>query len=252
MPHSQITPLRQSRNNCRSCRLATLCLPDTLEEEDVNQLDSIILRRRPIERGETLFHAGSKFNAIYAVRTGALKTFTVLPCGDEHIAGFHLPGELIGLDAISTQTYPSTAVALETTTVCEVPFSALERLIVSNPVLQRHLVRIMSRELYAEQGMSIALARRSAEQRLAAILLSLSERFANRGLSRQRFRLPMSRHELGNYLGLVPETMSRTFRRLETQNLVHTEGKEISLIDLEGLAVLAHGPGAGISRTGRA
>lgn len=241
MPPTRIAALNDVRNNCQNCRLNSLCLPENLTLEDINKLEEIVQRRKPVARGTYLFQAGHRFNSIFAVRTGSVKTSTLLANGDEHVSGFHLPGEVIGLDAITNSSHPSAAIALETSSVCEIPFGELESLGDCTPALQRQLVRIMSRELQSDQRTAHLLTRRSAEQRLAVILLDFSERFSSRGLSAQRFRLPMSRLDLGNYLGLVPETMSRTFRRLETQNIVHITGKEIDLVDIPALKELAYG-----------
>lgn len=238
---TRIAMLNETHDNCHNCRLRALCLPDNLPVEDVGKLAGIVQRRKPVSRGTHLFQAGQRFSSIYAVRTGAVKTSTLMANGDEHISGFHLPGEVIGLDAIVSRDHPSTAVALETASVCEIPYVELENLSDRTPALQRQLMRIMSRELLAEQGTNHLLTRRSAEQRLAVVLLKFSERFASRGLSAQRFRLPMSRLDLGNYLGLVPETMSRTFRRLEEQGLVSIAGKEIEIIDICAMQGLAFG-----------
>lgn len=232
------------KENCRNCRLNSLCLPRKLPQQDIGELARIVQSRRPIRRGAYLFQAGNHFHSIFAVRIGTMKTSTLLPNGDEHISGFHLPGEILGLDAIGSRSHPSSSVALETTHVCEIPFAELESLCERAPALQRQLLRIMSRELSAEHGTTHLLSRRSAEQRLALALLGFADRFASRGLSRSHFRLPMSRLDLANYLGLVPETMSRTFRRLEIQGLLSVAGKEVALIDSTALGELAHGASA--------
>lgn len=233
-----------ARENCRNCRLHSLCLPHALPQRDTNELARIVQSRRPMKRGAHLFRAGSDFHSVFAIRMGSVKTSTLLPSGDEHISGFHLPGEILGLDAIDSRSHPSTSVALETTHVCEIPFAELESLGERAPALQRQLLRIMSRELSTEHATTHLLARRSAEQRLAMALLNFSQRFASRGLSASHFRLPMSRLDLANYLGLVPETMSRTFRRLETQGLLSVAGKEVTLIDNTALDELAQGTSA--------
>jgi len=238
---TRIATLSETRSSCQNCRLRSLCLPDNLSKEDIGELDSIVQRRKPVARGAYLFQAGQRFNSIYAVRAGAVKTSTLMANGDEHISGFHLPGEVIGLDAIVSRDHPSSAIALETASVCEIPYAELETLSDRTPALQHQLMRIMSRELLAEQSTHHLLTRRSAEQRLAVVLLKFSERFASRGLSAQRFRLPMSRLDLGNYLGLVPETMSRTFRRLEEQGLVSIAGKEIEIVDICAMQGLEFG-----------
>ena len=245
--------LRQIREACRTCSLSDLCLPVALDSPDVDALDNIVQRRRPLSRGDVLYRAGGDFEALYAVRTGALKSMSVSEDGEEQITAFHLPGELLGLDAISFGTHPSTACALETTSICEIPFQALESLSEDIPGLQRQLLRIMSKEIFSEQEMLHALARRTAEQRLAILLISLSDRFSQRGLSATRFRLPMSRHELSSYLGLAPETMSRLFRRFADNGWITAAGKEITLEDPQGLRAMTTGGTATMQReVGRA
>lgn len=232
----QIGKLQQA---CSHCGLNQLCLPMSLNEADIRQLDEIVERRRPLERGAHLYRFGERFSAIYAVRSGSLKTYTSTEEGEEQVTGFHLPGELVGLDAINSWEHPCSARALETTSVCVLPFEQLENLAGHIPGLQRQLLRLMSREIFADQQMLFAMARRSAEERLAILLLSFSNRFERRGLSPTRFRLSMARSELGNYLGLAPETMSRLFRRFSDQGWLKAEGREISLLDLPALRELA-------------
>lgn len=227
--------LQELRKACASCSLADLCLPVALAPDDVDRLDSIVQRRRPLAKGTSLYQAGRPFSAIYAVRTGSLKSTTLAQDGEEQITAFHLPGELLGLDAISFGEHPSTSIALETTSVCEIPFTELEMLSEKIPGLQRQLLRIMSKEIFNEHEMLQALARRTAEQRLAIMLLSMGDRFGRRGLSSTRFRLPMSRHDLSNYLGLAPETTSRLFKRFVDQGLISASGREIELADMDAL-----------------
>lgn len=231
------------RQACSECSLFQLCLPVTLDAEDVEQLEDIVQRRRPLRRGEYLYRAEDPFRAIYAVRAGAIKTTVLSINGEEQITGFHLPGEILGLDAINSGRHPCSAQALETTSVCEIPFDNLEYLATKIPGLQQSLLRIMSKEIFKDHELLYAVAKRSADERLAIVLLSFSNRFGRRGLSRTRFRLPMSRAELSNYLGLAPETMSRLFRRFQEQGLITASGKEIALQDIGALRDLAYGYG---------
>ncbi len=232
-------PLYEIRQACRTCNLADLCLPLMLSPEDIDALDRIVRRRRPLVKRGILYRAGERFGAIYAVRSGSLKRVSLTEDGEEQITAFHLPGELLGLGAITFDRYPCTAVALETTSVCEIPFAQLEDLATEIPGLQRQLLRIMSREIFNEQEMLRTLARRTAEQRLAILLLSLSERFARRSLSSTRFRLPMLRRDLSNYLGLASETTSRLFKRFVEQGRIAVSGREVELIDMHALHSLA-------------
>lgn len=232
----RVSSLRQA---CAHCSLNQLCLPMSLSEADIEQLDAIVERKRPLQRGDHLYRGGDDFQAIYAVRSGSLKTYTTTESGEEQVTGFHLPGELVGLDAINSWIHPCSASALETTSICELPFEQLEHLAADIPSLQRQLLRLMSKEIFADQEMLFAMARRSAEERLAMLLLSFSDRFGRRGLSSTRFRLPMARSDLGNYLGLAPETMSRLFRRFQENGWLQAEGREIQLLDSDALSELS-------------
>lgn len=235
----RVSNLRQA---CSHCGLNQLCLPVALSEADMEQLETIVDRRKPLKRGSHLYRAGDEFKAIYAVRSGSLKTFVVTEAGEEQVTGFHLPGELIGLDAINSWVHPCSASALETASVCALPFEQLEHLAADIPGLQRQLLRLMSKEIFADQEMLFAMARRTAEERLAMLLLSFSERFSRRGLSATRFRLPMARSDLGNYVGLAPETMSRLFRRFSENGWLAAEGREIRLLDVDALMQLSGRP----------
>lgn len=239
----RVVNLSTIRQACSECSLFQLCLPATLDAEDIEQLEDIVQRRRPLRRGEYLYRAEDPFRAIYAVRAGAIKTTVLSINGEEQITGFHLPGEILGLDAINSGRHPCSAQALETTSVCEIPFDNLEYLATKIPGLQQSLLRIMSKEIFKDHELLYAVAKRSADERLAIVLLSFSNRFGRRGLSRTRFRLPMSRAELSNYLGLAPETMSRLFRRFQEQGLITASGKEIALQDIGALRDLAYGYG---------
>lgn len=228
--------------HCEDCSLSPICLPMAVSDADLHRLENIIERGRPLQRGEHVFRSGTPFESIYAVRSGALKTYRLTPEGDEQIMGFHLPGEMFGLGGLgghSGETHPNAAVALETSTVCEVPFDLIEGLAIEIPGLQRHLFKIMSREISADEQLLVLLSKRSAEERIAALLLGLAARFRRRNLSATRFRLPMSRGDIGNYLGLVVETVSRVFTRLQAQGLIEVDGKEISILDPSALSTIA-------------
>ncbi len=224
---------------CQDCSLFQLCLPVGLEEGDLELLDQIIKRRRPVNRGEHLFRAGDPFQSVYAVRSGSVKTYTVSEDGTEQVTGFHLPGELFGLDAITAGKHPCSAIALEATSVCEVPFDRLEELGAEVPSLPRQMLRVMSKAILHDQTLLAYLSRKSAEERLAGFLLSLSQRFASRGFSAREFNLSMSRIDIGNYLGLAEETVSRLFTRFQEQGLLAVERKHVRLSDLDRLRQLA-------------
>ena len=227
--------------HCKDCSLATLCLPLSLDMQDLDALDNIVKRSRPMKKGDFLFRQGDTFASVYAVRSGSLKTFSVTDCGQEQITGFHLPSEFVGLSGMDTELYPVSAIALETTSICEIPFDRLDELSASLPQLRRQLMRIMSREIRDDQQMMMLLSKKTADERIATFLVNLSARFRARGYSPQQFRLAMSRNEIGNYLGLAVETVSRVFTRFQQNGLLAAEGKEINLINLIEICALAGG-----------
>lgn len=227
--------------HCKDCSLAALCLPLSLDMQDLDALDNIVKRSRPMKKGDFLFRQGDAFASVYAVRSGCLKTFSVTDCGQEQITGFHLPSEFVGLSGMDTELYPVSAIALETTSICEIPFDRLDELSASLPQLRRQLMRIMSREIRDDQQMMMLLSKKTADERIATFLVNLSARFRARGYSPQQFRLAMSRNEIGNYLGLAVETVSRVFTRFQQNGLLAAEGKEINLINLIEICALAGG-----------
>ncbi|SEE03747.1 fumarate/nitrate reduction transcriptional regulator Fnr [Pseudomonas anguilliseptica] len=227
--------------HCKDCSLASLCLPLSLNLEDMDALDEIVKRGRPLKKGEFLFRQGDAFNSVFAVRSGALKTFSLSDSGDEQITGFHLPSELVGLSGMDSESYPVSAMALETTSVCEIPFERLDELSVQLPQLRRQLMRIMSREIRDDQQMMMLLSKKTADERIATFLVNLSARFRARGFSANQFRLAMSRNEIGNYLGLAVETVSRVFTRFQQNKLLEAEGKEVHILDPIELCALAGG-----------
>ena len=178
--------------HCGRCRLNSICLPLALEHQDIEQLDEIIQRGLPLHKGEYLYREGSDFRSVYAVRSGTLKAFRTTDDGREQITGFYFPGEILGMDGISSNSHASSAQALETAAICEIPFTSLEKLSAIMPNLQRHFFQLMSREITEDQQLITLLSKNSAEERVAALLLSISSRYARRKLSATKFRLPMS------------------------------------------------------------
>ncbi|NLW05043.1 MAG: fumarate/nitrate reduction transcriptional regulator Fnr [Pseudomonadaceae bacterium] len=222
-----------------TCSLSSLCLPLSLNLEDIDQLDSIIKRRQPLKKGEHLFRQGDSFDSVYAVRSGSLKNYIMTNDGEEQITNFHLPSELIGLDAIDCASYPVSAKALETTTVCEIPFFRLQELSNELPDLRRQIFSCMSKELRDDKQMMLLLSKKNAEERVATLLTNLSARFRRRGYSQYTFRLPMSRNEIGNYLGLAVETVSRVFTRFQSKQIIAVNGKEIHITNRQELLEVA-------------
>ncbi|MDR3428622.1 MULTISPECIES: fumarate/nitrate reduction transcriptional regulator Fnr [Silvimonas] len=232
------TGLKQLRHACSNCSLRELCLPIGLSPEEMRQVDQLVSQGRPIKRGEALYRAGEPFHALYAVRLGFFKTSIVSEDGREQVTGFHMNGELMGMDAISTDHHTCDAVALEDSEVCELPFAEIESMSRRIPNLQRHLYKMMSREIVRDHGVMLLLGNMKAEERIAAFLLNLSQRFALRGYSHSSFHLRMTREEIGSYLGLKLETVSRTLSRFQDNGLIRVQNRLIELKDTEGLKQL--------------
>jgi CRP/FNR family transcriptional regulator, anaerobic regulatory protein len=239
-PHKVIS-FEALRVACRSCTLSSLCLPMGLAPEDVERLDDIVKRTRPLHRGDFLFRSGERFRALYVVKTGSVKTYAPSEEGGEQVLGFHLPGEVIGLDAIDSEVHACSARALETSAICELPFPQLEELTTTLPSLQHQMYRLLSKEIGHDTDMLLLLGKKNAEERLAAFLLNMSHRLHQRGLSATDFHLSMSRHEIGNYLGLAVETVSRLFTRFQEEGLLRVDRKHIEFLDGRALeAIVGH------------
>lgn len=245
---NQTAPLRRrsplQETHCQTCSLSSLCLPLALELKEMDLFDEIIRRRTPLKKGEALFRQDSPFTSVYAVRSGSLKQITSEGSGEDQLTNFYLPSELVGLDGIDGEHYPGTVIALETTTVCEIPFDKLDTLSEELPELRTQLYRSMSKEMRDDRRMMRLLSRKTADQRLATFLTSLSDRFRQRGYSPYSFRLSMSRADIGNYLGLAVETVSRILGRFQSQKLVSVSGREVNILDMDALARLAQEEGA--------
>ncbi|MFW2372834.1 MAG: fumarate/nitrate reduction transcriptional regulator Fnr [Gammaproteobacteria bacterium] len=236
-----VQPIKLStlKTACKSCKLHDLCLPLGLDMGDIEKLDEIIKRRKPLQKGEYLFHSGNTFHSIYAVRSGSIKTYSESEQGDEQVTGLYLPGELLGLDAIHNHEHPCSAVALETTSLCEIPFDTLEELSEKIPNLYQQLFRIMSKEIASDQTLLMLMAQKNAEERLAAFLVNLSSRLKQRSFSETEFYLSMSRKDIGNYLGLTIETISRTFSRFQSEGFLTTQRKYVNILQLDVLKAIA-------------
>lgn len=220
---------------CKDCSLRHLCLPLGLDSSDIASLDGIIKRRRPLRRGEYLYRTGDPLRVIYAIRSGAFKSSELLSDGRIQLTGFHLPGELLGVDAIGTDTHPCNAEALDDSEVCEIPYNKLEDLARKIPGLQHQFLRLMSNEIAREQGMLIMIGKMTAEERLATCLLNFSQRQEALGYSPTHLRLPMSRQDIGDYLGLALETVSRLFSRFQDDGLITVHGKQVELSNIHAL-----------------
>ena len=220
---------------CSQCNLRELCLPFGLDPNEIDQLDELVGSRRKIKRQQHLYRSGDNFEAIYAIRAGSFKTDVILEDGRDQVTGFQMTGEVLGLDGISTEQHSCNAIALEDSEVCVIPFPRLEELSRTVESLQHQFHKIMSREIVRDHGVMMLLGSMRAEERLAAFLLNMSQRFTARGFSPSEFHLRMTRDEIGSYLGLKLETVSRAFSRFQEEGLVAVQQKHIRILDTPGL-----------------
>lgn len=225
--------------HCQDCSISQLCIPFTLNESELHLLDQIIDRKKPIQKSQLLFQAGDPLRALYAIRSGTIKSYTITEQGDEQITAFHLAGDMVGFDAINHMCHPSFAQALETSMVCEIPFEILDELSGKMPKLRQQIMRLMSSEIKGDQDMILLLSKKNAEERLAAFIHNLSSRFSQRGFSAKEFRLTMTRGDIGNYLGLTVETISRLLGRFQKSGMLNVKGKYITILQLDELRRLA-------------
>lgn len=226
-----MTEIPKLQSACSQCNLQELCLPIGLSENELSLVDSLVDERRKVARGEAIFRAGERFKAIYAVKLGFFKTEVLSEDGRHQVTSFYMPGEVLGMDGISAETHHCDAIALEDSEVCLIPFHELETISAKVPTIQRHLHRVMSREIVRDQGMMMMLGAMRAEERVIAFLLNLSQRYTARGYAATDFNLRMTREEIGSYLGLKLETVSRTFSHLQKEGLLHVEKKHIRILD---------------------
>ncbi len=228
---------------CSSCNLRELCLPVGMSTEQMQRLDEIVSARRSLARGDALFRSGSPFTALYAVRTGFFKTNVTSEDGRDQVTGFQMAGELLGLDGIGTERHTCDAIALEDSQVCVIPFNLLEDLSRELSDLQRHFHKIMSREIVRDHGVMLLLGSMRAEERLAAFLLNLTQRLRKRGFSASSLVLRMTREEIGSYLGLKLETVSRAFSKFQEDGLLEVKQRQIRVLDVAALQALVNGSG---------
>lgn len=226
---------------CKGCALDSLCHPNSLDEKTLDNLDSVFNRGVMFSKGEYIYHQGEAFDAVYVVRSGSLKTYAVTSSGEEQITNFYFATELTGLNGLNTKAYPVSAVAMETTTVCKIPFSSVEELSLKLPELRENIYATIGKELDNFQEMILTLSKKNAEERVATFLMNLSCRYKKRGFSASSFRLTMSRSEIGNYLGLAVETVSRVFSKFQKQSLIKAEGREIEILEPSQLAEMSGG-----------
>ncbi len=243
--HGAQTPIRLEtfKVACSTCNLRELCLPVGISGTQMERLDEIVSTRRSLTRGDALFRTGSPFTSLYAVRTGFFKTHVTSEDGRDQVTGFQMAGELLGLDGIGTERHTCDAIALEDSQVCVIPFQQLEDLSRELSDLQHHFHKIMSREIVRDHGVMLLLGSMRAEERLAAFLLNLTQRLRARGFSASSLVLRMTREEIGSYLGLKLETVSRAFSKFQEDGLLEVKQRQIRVLDAVALQALVNGSG---------
>ena len=227
---------------CSNCNLRELCMPVGLDDQQLKRIDDIVAVRRKVKRGGTLFRNGEAFTSLFAIRTGFFKTCVATEDGRDQVTGFQMAGEIIGLDGIVNDRHTCDAVALEDAEVCVMPFERIEELSREVTALQTHVHKIMSREIVREHGVMLLLGSMRAEERLAAFLLNLVQRLHARGFSRSELVLRMTREEIGSYLGLKLETVSRTFSKFAEDGLIEVKHRHVRILDIEALQALVNAP----------
>jgi CRP/FNR family transcriptional regulator, anaerobic regulatory protein len=233
-----VISIRDLRTYCSSCSMRQLCLPVGLDSNLMQELDNLVTSRVRLKKGDALYRAGDTFSALYAIRMGSCKTTVLSEDGREQVAGYHMLGDVLGMDGIGTERYGCEAVALEDTECCVLPFDELGDLTRSSGPLQHNLYQFLSREIARGQDIMLLLGSMRAEERLAAFLLNLSQRYRERGYSATEFVLRMSRQEIGSYIGLKLETVSRLFSRFQQEGLIQVQGRSIKLLDIPTLKQL--------------
>jgi CRP/FNR family transcriptional regulator len=230
-----VLSIRDPKTHCMTCNVRERCLPVGFAAADMKQFDALIVNRTKLKKQQTLYRAGETFHALYAIRVGSLKTTLVSEDGREQVTGYHMQGDLIGFDGIGTDRHGAAAIALEDAEVCTLPFTSIEDLARTTPALQHVLHQVMSREIARDQSVMLLLASMRAEERLAAFLLNLGERYHRRGYAATEYELRMRRWEIGSYLGLTLETVSRLFSQFQKGGLIQVQGRAVKLLDPVGL-----------------
>ena len=235
----KVISISELKTRCSNCSMRELCLPVGLDAAALKEVDRLVTDRKRLEKGAAVYRAGDPFSALYAIRLGSCKTAILAEDGREQVAGYHMIGDIIGLDGIAAEHHGCQATVLEDTEVCVIPFTQLEDLARRFPSLQHNLHQFLSREIGRDQSMMLLLGNMRGDERLAAFLLNLSDRYRQHGYSATEFVLRMTREEIGSYLGLKLETVSRLLSRFQSKGLLQVRGRELKLLDLPALRELA-------------
>ena len=226
-----VISIRDLKIHCSTCSMRELCLPMGLGTAELAQIDALLGTRVKLRKGDTLYRAGETFSSLYAIRIGSLKTTVLAEDGREQVSGYHMLGDMIGLDGIGAERHGCQAIALEDTEVCVLPLERIEDVARAVPTLRQNLLRLMSKEIARDQNVMLLLGSMRADERLAVFLLSLAERYKQRGYSSTEVVLRMTREEIGSFLGLKLETVSRLFSRFQDDGLIQVQGRAVKLLD---------------------
>ena len=232
-------PAKKNDDSCKACPMDQFCAMNP-EFAVTKQMDELVLCHRPIRKGEALHRVGDAFKNLYAVRKGSFKKVSLLSDGREQVTGFYLAGELLGLDGISSGQYASDAIALEDSTVCIMPFELLELLSREVKTMSHHVYRMLSAEVVRDSNLMVLLGTMTADERVATFLLDLSHRLEDRASSSTELMLRMTREETGSFLGIKLETVSRTLSRFQKEGLIEVHGREVRIVNLDGLRAAGH------------
>jgi len=230
-----VISIRDPKTHCMTCSMRERCLPAGLAVDELKQVDALIAHGIKLKKQEPLYRAGEVFHALYAIRSGSLKTSVLAEDGREQMVGYHMLGEIVGFDGIGIELHGCEAIALEDTEVCALPFASIENLARIMPALQHNLHQVLSNEIIRDQGAMLFLGRMRADERLAVFLLNLAERYRRRGYSSTEYVLRVTREEIGSYLGLKLETVSRLFSRFQGEGLIQVQGRAVKLLDAVAL-----------------
>lgn len=235
---TQVQLAKQLKVSCEACSLSDLCLPKGLSASELMRLDEYIERPRKLEPNTQIFQPGDKFYGIYAVRTGGVKTYLTKKTGEQQILGFHLPGEIFGLDGLEHDSHRCYSSTMDNTSYCVIPFDRLDELCATLPELRRQVYKLMGHELNCDHSHELLLGQQTAHERLATFLLSISSRFRHRGFSPTSFMLPMSRHDIACFLGIAVETVSRLFKSFQEQGILKINRKQVDIMDMDQLKTM--------------
>ena len=227
-----MTHLKNTQHSCSLCSLSEICLPLGVDKQNLALLENLVKNSEVQHTGDVVLHQGDPFTTIFAVKSGMYKSVKIDNDGTQKVTGFHLPGELVGLDAIYPQHYTCNVIALNTSALCQINYDQLTALSIELPSLQRQLLRLLSKEVNSSNEM---LKEQTAEQKLASFIHNLAIRYHLRGYSDTHLILPMTRQDIANHLGLTPETISRLLKRFQEKNVLAINNREITIVNPEML-----------------